>query len=280
VIYGEGMEKAFRRLISEIDTSRVSLAPSTQLKIYHSLEDSGFRILIVNPGVKGSEITAYIRNFNLFETPEYSALSYAWGHEPAIHHIEVNHRQIFVRPNLFHALQRIRARTMPVFLWIDSLCINQSNKAEMNTQVGRMAEIYRNAKNVLIWLGEEDSYSKIGMDFIPKIIGNDFRWDDMWWESEEFTAFNRVLGRSWFRRRWVIQEAAFSANSIILCGDREVYMNDFTLAVSVLRTKLGGTPPSFHVPGKAPLSMRPWPILQLACDQASGHYSRRLPQIQ
>jgi len=115
---------------------------------YCPLKDSGFRILIIDPGVEGSEINSSIQEFDLLEPPQYNAVSYVWGHEPAIHQIHVNKKPTFIRPNLFQALQRMRTRKHPIYLWVDSLCINQSNEGERSIQVKRMADIYQNAKNV------------------------------------------------------------------------------------------------------------------------------------
>jgi hypothetical protein len=123
-------------------------------------------------------------------------------------------------------------------LWIDQICIDQSNDKEKTAQVRRMADIFREAQNVWIWLGEQDLTSQIALEFIPRIIDVDFRWNDLWWEQSEFTALDRILGRPWFRRGWVLQEAAFSANSIIFCGDHLVHMDDFANAVSLVRTRL------------------------------------------
>jgi len=83
------------------------------------------------------------------------------------------------------------------------------------------------------------------MEFIPQIIDHGFQWRDVWWEDYGFTAFDQILGRSWFRRRWVIQEAAFSANAVIFCGDRQIPMDDLLRAVSLVRTRLDNMSPSF-----------------------------------
>jgi hypothetical protein len=187
----------------------------------------------------------------LLESREYNALSYVWGYEPAIHQINVNHEPFLVRPNLFQALQRIMADEVSVGLWVDSVCINQSNKAERGAQVKRMADIFRSAKNVWIWLGEEDLTSKAAMELIPKIIAPDFRWDGVWWETQDFLAFDHLLARPWFRRRWVIQEAAFSANSVIFCGGQKLTMEHFTRAVSLVRSKLSSISQSFSAAGKS-----------------------------
>jgi hypothetical protein len=41
-------------------------------------------------------------------------------------------------------------------LWIDALCINQDDDAERVHQVGIMGSIYRQARQVLVWLGTPD----------------------------------------------------------------------------------------------------------------------------
>lgn len=59
-----------------------------------------------------------------------------------------------------------------------------------------------------------------------------------WWKKDVFAAFNQLLSRPWFHRRWVIQEAAFAENSTIFCGDRQVNIFDFAHAVGVVRLKM------------------------------------------
>jgi hypothetical protein len=254
IIYGEGRERAFKRLTREIEertgSLAISRAPSQVPRNFRPLRGSGFRIFVLDPGEKGSKITGYIQEWDLREPPEYNALSYVWGDEPAIHPVDINNEESFMRPNLFHALQRIRGSRRPVSLWVDSICINQFDESERNIQVTRMADIFYNAKSVWVWLGEEDSASKIAMEFIPQMIHDDFQWDGVWWEKPDFISFDRILARAWFRRRWVIQEAAVSTNSVILCGDRKVNMNHFTRAVSMVRTKLGTISRSFSTAGK------------------------------
>ncbi|KAF1993408.1 hypothetical protein P154DRAFT_417563, partial [Amniculicola lignicola CBS 123094] len=44
------------------------------------------------------------------------------------------------------------------FLWIDALCVSQDDYMEKEKQVNRMGSIYREAKRVLIWLGQEEEY--------------------------------------------------------------------------------------------------------------------------
>ncbi len=58
-----------------------------------------------------------------------------------------------IRSNLKSALLRFREPDMDVNIWVDALCIDQSNKIEKKAQVARMHEVYTQADNVCIWLG-------------------------------------------------------------------------------------------------------------------------------
>jgi hypothetical protein len=106
-------------------------------------------------------------------------------------------------------------------------------------QVRQMSTIYSSASGVWIWLGEEDATSKRALEFISEITSDKFRWVDSWWKQYGFAALAQILERPWFRRGWVIQEAAFSKNSIILCGDNQVHMDHFVTAIKTVRDRLG-----------------------------------------
>ena len=208
------------------------------------LAESQLRILHLEPGVIGDRLIGRVEEFGFSDAPPYYALSYPWGQEPDLHPIFLSKKSKLIRSNLFYALQRIRLRSGPINIWIDSICINQQDELERNSQVRQMADIYQNAVGVLIWLGEEDSTSKLAMDLIDTIVQRDYSWRGPWWEDYGFVALAQILERPWFRRRWVIQEAAMSSNSTVYCGDRQVHMSTFAMAVNLVRARLSTTTPS------------------------------------
>ncbi|KXJ85698.1 hypothetical protein Micbo1qcDRAFT_153917 [Microdochium bolleyi] len=109
-----------------------------------------------------------------------------------------------------------------------------------------MAAIYRNASSVLIWLGEDDLNSQVAMEFVPKVIDRKFVWDEKWWQRFEFRALAGLLDRPWFRRGWVVQEAASSSNSTIYCGTSQVHMDQFSTAVYLARARYGSAAMNHH----------------------------------
>lgn len=121
-------------------------------------EHSEIRLLLLHPNGWHGPIFCDFQVVSLNDRPEYSALSYVWGQEDAIHEISLGGRPFWVRPNLFTALRRLRAHGVDntIIIWVDALCINQSSVAERNSQVAMMGEIYSQSERVQVWLGESD----------------------------------------------------------------------------------------------------------------------------
>ena len=254
VLYGEGAQRARKRLLKEIKDSYVEhdlLAPLPQPRVrtashvaqptdlrYYTLGNEDFRLLTLDPGAIGDNISGRLQKHSIKSPPVYYALSYVWGQEPSIHQTIINDERKLIQPNLYHALQRIRPTKGQYSIWVDALCINQADSLERSMQVRQMAKIYNGASGSWIWLGEEDATSIRALEFIVEITSDKFRWADSWWRQAGFAALAQLLERPWFRRGWVIQEAAFSKNSSIRCGDREVHMDHFVTAIKTVRDRL------------------------------------------
>ena len=202
----------------------------------------------------------------------YQALSYTWGHEEATEKLWIQtggqlsaktprhgikpllwraaleerekSKTFYVRPNLSDALRHLRnysasspqqssRRPQTLVLWIDYICINQEDRNEKSAQVRMMANIYKRAESVLIWLGREGEESNIGMDFISRIL--DLEYQGMLSvqgsDAPQWGAFVALMRRAWFSRRWVVQELAFAKQAYLRCGDVSVNWLDFVSAV-------------------------------------------------
>ena len=207
-----------------------------------NLDPQQYRVITLKAGVKDDPLKGSLNTCSFANSTAYYAVSYVWGDEPALHPIVLNGQTRYIRTNLYHALKRIRQPVGDIRLWVDSVCIKQDDEAEKKAQVRQMAQIYRNAVGVMVWLGEKDSTSDLGLDLIAKILDSNYRWSSGWWADYGFMALSRLLDRPWFSRRWVLQEAAASNNTTIFCGDRQVHMGAFSDAVNLVRSKLTRTP--------------------------------------
>ncbi|OQN99855.1 hypothetical protein B0A48_14625 [Cryoendolithus antarcticus] len=87
----------------------------------------------------------------------YTALSYSWAMEDGQMHfnrdIELDGRKRCITQNLAEGLCEMRSVAGSLRFWVDALCIDQSNTAELNAQVAMMFDVYALAQRVDIWLG-------------------------------------------------------------------------------------------------------------------------------
>jgi hypothetical protein len=87
-------------------------------------------------------------------TVEYEALSYVWGDRDKDQTIQLEGAPWTVTANLCQALRNIRLADRARVMWVDAICIDQSDLDERGSQVAFMGAIYRQALMVIIWLGE------------------------------------------------------------------------------------------------------------------------------
>jgi hypothetical protein len=162
----------------------------------------------------------------------FTAVSYTWGSEDDSKNIMLNGAPVVVRRNLYDFLLQARQEGWHTHLWIDALCINQSNNLEKSRQVAMMGEIFSRAQQVLVWLGPLDlveSESLVEFHGRCKTSGiNTFdrdpmrpSWDGGLPSRRSFFGYAldfmelpercrrgivRVLLNPYWRRKWIIQE--------------------------------------------------------------------------
>lgn len=136
---------------------------------YEPLLSGQIRLLKILKDAAPLSIT--LHNFALDEAPEYDALSYTWGNETdGQDTIICNGSSILVRINLFQALHRLRNDASDnSWVWIDALCIDQSNVAEKSVQIPLMGRIYTQADQVLVWLGSADRDEETAVEHMAAI---------------------------------------------------------------------------------------------------------------
>ncbi|KAM0809267.1 putative Heterokaryon incompatibility domain-containing protein [Seiridium cardinale] len=237
------------------------------------------RLLDLLPG--SGTIQCRLRHTSLAAHEQYEGLSYCWGVPGEKVKIIVNGFDFLVTPNLRTALQYLRNQGTQHTraLWVDALCINQSDIAERNTQVPLMRDIYMSCQCAIVWLGKNDMFTRSAFEAVEfmaskadsgekfdyynwrKVKRGEQQPEGIWWRIrgvaeilQSAAAFNSLFGRPWFTRVWVVQELALSPQAIVVCG---VFQMDWELirrAHSVSKT-------NFEVPNHlgTMLRFRNWP---------------------
>jgi hypothetical protein len=159
--------------------------------------------------------------------PPYIALSYTWGLPVPLHIIRLNGKAFSIRENLFDFLNAYGANETGLEshrLWIDQLCIDQSNDSERGHQVKMMGDIYRNAEFVISWLDMSchDAFREMAMGK-PN-------------HDESHAHMITILFNRYFSRLWIAQEFVLAKDIRFMCGDvwihwKELLSHAYTLQV-------------------------------------------------
>ena len=85
--------------------------------------------------------------------PSFNTLSYVWGELMSDSKVIINGFDVKVTENLHLALQDLFRSNSNLLLWVDALCIDQSNMQERGSQVQMMSRIYGSAARTVAHLG-------------------------------------------------------------------------------------------------------------------------------
>jgi hypothetical protein len=66
--------------------------------------------------------------------------------------------------NLFVALEHLRYENEERVMWIDAICVGQSNIQERSHQVKRMGDIFQLATGTIAWDGAKDKNSTLALN--------------------------------------------------------------------------------------------------------------------
>ncbi|KAI1461608.1 heterokaryon incompatibility protein-domain-containing protein [Annulohypoxylon moriforme] len=147
---------------------------STPSALYDSLPLSvlrkSIRVLEFHDSVPDSPVEAlqgHMRVVDLLDKPTFTALSYVWGtYKSPPHEIRCDGFSIQVTSNCRAALCALRRRFGPITIWVDSICMNQQDDKEKESQIPLMGDIYSLAASVYIWLGEETLESEAAIGYL------------------------------------------------------------------------------------------------------------------
>lgn len=116
-------------------------------------DEQSIRVIKLQKGTRKGDVHCDLKHIDI-EDNTYVCLSYVWGEPEPTCKIYINGKSFQVRQNLYNFLIRARKFRKQEWLWIDAICIDQTDNDERGHQVRLMALIYSRAKHVLVYPGE------------------------------------------------------------------------------------------------------------------------------
>ena len=185
-------------------------------------DNAEIRLLeLLGPALEGdsgnADVHCRLVTASLLSKPEYDALSYCWGTLPASSWITVDGERVPVTASLAMALRELRRREIAT-LWVDFLCISQSDNDEKSQQVLMMDKVFGQARTVYAWLFPAPPCVEYILYALKEVATNTTLGEDLSHAMD--TGFgdllNEVCANPYWRRVWIIQELAKAKNVLLL----------------------------------------------------------------
>ena len=205
---------------------------------------SSIRLLTLDVENEKHFLAGSLGVFDLDQKSNYIAASYEWGEiEPEVD-LVIDGRLLPIRHNLGLLLSEIRNRIRreklagDVRIWVDAVCIDQTDVVERGQQVSVMGQIFKSARGVFAWLGHpEGRVPWQTFEFITERSWNHKARTKASY-GYQYDAAQQALAQDlgsgvwemvllmcscrYWSRRWVVQELLLATDVTILCGDADV----------------------------------------------------------
>ncbi|KAK5708495.1 hypothetical protein LTR17_020626 [Elasticomyces elasticus] len=217
------------------------------------------RLLEVMPGYDNDPIKVNIQHISIkaADRPLYETISYVWGDSTRSSCVGVglDSLRLNVPASTEIALKKVRQLGRVRTVWIDAVSINQDDVVERGQQVAIMGKIYAGSSGNLVCLGDSSNASmphriKTVVDallenaaeetdelrrFGPTV--KDTRTGGWIYSTLEpslnvdLPALQHLLEHPWFKRLWVVQEAALAPMSTVLLNTVQVDLLEISRAI-------------------------------------------------
>lgn len=233
-------------------------------RTYHfpALQSSQIRLLKLHEESNNhcGDIHGSLEVFDLAASPPYMVLSYVWGEMTPSHPIYLDNHRVPVGHNLYCFLQlygdlvlstsRVvefilrfplhakTASTWPAntYIWIDQLCIDQSNLDERSEQICLMRHIYSQATQAIIWLGPSDDKVVGAMEAMKSQSVEEMIEDFHHWQRYEpkVQLARDFCTSNYWSRSWIVQEFVLAKDSTVMCGEAYLGLQQLELWFSLM----------------------------------------------
>jgi len=257
--FGDLFDTELQSGVPDFTPSLPRNAVSCRQFVYSNLHRGEFRLFMLFPGKENDALRGAIFTCVSGESiPPFQALSYEWGPETQgqKYTIDTETGQLVIRKSLDQALRKLRGGNSTMILWIDAICINQTDDTEKAKQIPLLPRIFQLATCTLAIVTDKGNHGGAAMQTLLQIVAKarreanpqDSKWpaevpsipsswkalvkplpsDPVWASIQSF------FSSTFFRRAWIIQEMVISPTVKVLCGQWTADWNYLALAVDII----------------------------------------------
>ena len=222
--------------------------------VYQALEDASTQIRLLRP-IQCSvvaQLSYSLETFDINDAPPYIAVSYTWGPELPLEHLNIDDHKALLRMHCAYALEQLQHHAPGGYIWIDSICINQNDTEEKAQQVFRMADIFRRATCVKVSLGPECTDVSLlvaAARCLQEIPSREDSHTSKWNReavaalqssildlSAVFQQLLHVVDQPYWNRLWIVQEVLVAQHVDIMCDAHSFSLIEFCNIWSALNS--------------------------------------------
>ena len=214
-----------------------------------------------DPGLANVTVSFTTVTINASSIPSFVALSYVWGDPSDTLPLTYSGGSASVTRNLHAILSclapEIASHDEPepttTRLWIDALCIDQTNLGERAAQVSLMGQVYSRATSVLVFLSTVSAPFELGLSFLEQAAEHpDWHYEPSLQplitvggglDARSETLRDSIIAlfaAPWFSRVWTVQEFVLAGRLTFRCGTSEIDGATVLAALGSLRHHEGG----------------------------------------
>ncbi|KAK1832938.1 heterokaryon incompatibility protein-domain-containing protein [Podospora conica] len=245
-----------RRLLARA-TILAPRPPRTLQRYKHSpLSDAKSQIRLLRIASRGLQgIRCTLIGVPLDTWKSYEAISWTWDTpaEQGTNTLLIDGMEFGISPNMYRILSALTPIRGTRLVWIDTICIDQTNSTEKQDQLPLMTKIYASAERVIAFPGDGplanlatdflgDLELHLAARFTPQIFPRMDRSDHFPYSDRKkaWTAFFQLVQLRFWTRAWIIQELVVAKAVVIRHGRSEIPFDIFGRIVMAFKAPING----------------------------------------
>jgi hypothetical protein len=226
---------------------------------YKPLLHGYIRLLYLLPGTSEGPLQGVLNHIACNYAGTYQALSYVWGGDLRDKELLTPNGMIPITTSLYKALRALRQNDQSVMVWVDAVCINQSDTKEKAQQIRLMPEIFQACEHTYAFLSEGSPAIDQALEMLMEVRARTLREKrqlfkggdadgehlpqimSTWggnrlppFDSPLWTSVKALFSLPYFRRAWIIQEVVAAPIVKFVCGQWLIDWKDLYAALEIL----------------------------------------------